>query len=132
MLTSSIMTPKRGIGRKVAVKSGFAETSIFSSLVKKSAIILIYLKRIYECRIKMHEKRFGVIGHPVKHSLSPLMHNAVFRKLGLKCRYEAFDVDVDGLERKMSEFRETLAGVNVTIPHKVSIIKYLDCLSEEA
>jgi shikimate dehydrogenase len=82
--------------------------------------------------VKMHEKRFGVIGHPVKHSLSPLMHNAVFKKLGLKCKYGAFDIDAEELEQKVAGFKENFAGINVTIPHKVSIIKHLDCLSEEA
>ncbi|MDD5112322.1 MAG: shikimate dehydrogenase [Candidatus Altiarchaeota archaeon] len=77
-------------------------------------------------------KLFGVIGHPIRHSLSPLMHTAAFKKLGLDCEYAAFDVTEDDLKGELENFRKDFTGLNVTIPHKVSVIKYLDGLSEEA
>ena len=73
-----------------------------------------------------------MVGHPIKHSLSPRMHNAVFKKLKLDCEYKAFDLEAEELEGKMREFKRNMAGINITIPHKVSIIKYLDALSEDA
>jgi shikimate dehydrogenase len=68
----------------------------------------------------------GIIGNPVEHSLSPAIHNAAFRKLGLNYVYLAWRVEsigdaIRGL-RALGNFR----GASVTIPHKVSAIPYLD------
>ncbi|MFQ6075476.1 MAG: shikimate dehydrogenase, partial [Candidatus Bathyarchaeia archaeon] len=75
-----------------------------------------------------------LIGYPVEHSLSPIMHNTAFRRLGIDYRYEAVPVEpeylgdfVEGTLRK-SEVR----GANVTIPYKVEVIKYLDEVDQEA
>ena len=77
-------------------------------------------------------KTFGLIGHPVEHSMSQAMHNAVFTKLGLECRYDLFDV----MPENLIEFFETdvsgFTGLNVTVPHKVAVIEFLDELSREA
>ncbi len=68
----------------------------------------------------------AVIGHPVAHSLSPVMHNAAFEALGLNYVYLAFSVsDVAGClagMRAMEGFR----GLSVTIPHKVEVMRHLD------
>lgn len=75
----------------------------------------------------------GLFGHPVAHSKSPQMHNAAFKSLGLDCRYLAFDVELERLGEAVSSIRALgMLGVNVTIPHKVEVIPYLDELSEEA
>ncbi|HMS84221.1 MAG TPA: shikimate dehydrogenase [Nitrospira sp.] len=68
----------------------------------------------------------GVIGNPVGHSLSPAIHNAAFRTLGLNFVYLAWQVEaigeaVNGL-RALGNFR----GASVTIPHKVATIQFLD------
>ncbi|MFV2040782.1 MAG: shikimate dehydrogenase [Candidatus Hydrothermarchaeales archaeon] len=77
--------------------------------------------------------RFAVIGHPISHSMSPAMHNAVFEKLGLHCSYTLFDVSPTDLEASIKKMKEQgFGGVNVTIPHKVAVIKHLDDLSDEA
>ncbi len=77
--------------------------------------------------------KLGVIGHPIKHSMSPVMHNAVFRKLGLDLTYDSFDVETKDLEGFIDGCKEgNFIGLNVTIPHKVEIMKYVDDLSEEA
>lgn len=74
-----------------------------------------------------------VIGHPIQHSLSPVMHNIAFKRLGLDICYIAIDVDPDGIEYFIKGLRYTnIVGVNVTIPHKTNVIPYLDELSEEA
>jgi shikimate dehydrogenase len=75
----------------------------------------------------------GVFGHPVHHSLSPPMHNAAFEALGLDYRYFAFDVRPEMLRRAVEGLRALqMVGVNVTIPHKEKVIRYLDQLSPEA
>lgn len=67
----------------------------------------------------------GIIGHPVEHSLSPVIHNACFRALKLPFVYVAFDVtDVENAIRGIKALG--IRGVSVTIPHKISVIKYLD------
>lgn len=74
----------------------------------------------------------GVIGHPVKHSLSPALHNAAFEAAGLNFVYLAFDVvDVGaflGGVRATPNFR----GLSVTIPHKLAVIEHLDELEPMA
>ena len=78
----------------------------------------------------MEPKKFGLIGHPVGHSLSAVMHNAVFKELNLPHTYEAFNVTPENLK----EFIETtdLDGMNVTIPHKVEVMKLVDDLDQSA
>lgn len=68
---------------------------------------------------------FGIIGNPVSHSLSPVMHNAAFAELGKNCIYLPFTVDdvaaaIKGLRSLNIE------GVSVTIPHKEAVIAHLD------
>jgi shikimate dehydrogenase len=76
---------------------------------------------------------FAVIGHPISHSMSPAMHNAVFERLGLDCSYTLFDVAPKDLGDSIREMKEKgFGGVNVTIPHKVAVIKHLESLSDEA
>jgi len=74
-----------------------------------------------------------LIGHPVKHSISPQLHNSAFKHLGLNMVYLAFDVKSEHLSRVVKGLRSlNIVGFNVTIPHKVSIIKFLDILDSTA
>lgn len=78
-------------------------------------------------------KTFCIIGDPVEHSLSPLMHNAAFKYLNLNYSYIAFKVKVNELKESVESLHDiNVAGFNVTIPHKVEITKYVDRLSDEA
>lgn len=78
-------------------------------------------------------KIFGVIGHPIEHSLSPVMHNAVFKEKNIDAIYLPFDVDKSNLEYAIKGAKVlNFYGLNVTIPHKISVIKFLDEISEEA
>lgn len=78
-------------------------------------------------------KVFGILGWPVEHSLSPLMHNAAFKKLNLNCCYVCFPVSPEHLKDAVAAVRAlNIAGVNVTVPHKENIIPFLDEVSEEA
>lgn len=75
----------------------------------------------------------ALIGYPVEHSLSPAMHNAAFKHLGLNYVYVAFNVAPERLKEAISGIRGLgICGVNVTMPHKISVIKYLDELDENA
>jgi len=69
----------------------------------------------------------GVIGDPVEHTMSPVMHNAAFKKLGVDYLYLPFRVGRQGLGKAIEGMRAlNIRGLNVTIPHKVAIIPFLD------
>ncbi|GEN34605.1 MULTISPECIES: shikimate dehydrogenase [Aneurinibacillus] len=75
----------------------------------------------------------GLFGHPVGHSLSPLMHNRAFAELGVNFHYAAFDIDPGQVREAVAAIRALgLRGVNVTIPYKVAVMDYLDEVEEEA
>ncbi|WP_240376536.1 shikimate dehydrogenase [Bacillus piscicola] len=79
------------------------------------------------------EKLFGLIGFPVGHSMSPLMHNHQFASNGLPYVYHAFSVDPSDLREAVLGMQALgFAGFNVTVPHKVEVMKYLDKVDEEA
>ena len=74
-----------------------------------------------------------VIGDPIEHSLSPLIHNAAFRHLKLDFVYVAFRVKEEELEEAVRGIRALkIHGLNVTMPHKTAIIKYLDEIDRTA
>ena len=81
--------------------------------------------------VKRKEKVAGVVGHPVDHSLSPIMHNQAYKHMGLDAVYLKFDVPaayedfaffVDGLRARPWL---DCVGLSVTIPHKTNAIRYL-------
>jgi len=75
----------------------------------------------------------GILGHPVGHSLSPLMHNAAFRAQDIDMVYLAFDVLPEHLPSAIAGIRSLgLRGVNVTIPHKEAVVELLDEVEESA
>jgi len=76
-------------------------------------------------------KTFAVIGDPIDHSLSPNIHSAAFRELNLDCSYIAYKIAKDELEEGIESLKKIkIAGFNVTIPHKVEMMKYLNKLDE--
>ncbi|ENN95808.1 shikimate 5-dehydrogenase [Methanocaldococcus villosus KIN24-T80] len=78
-------------------------------------------------------KLVALIGHPVEHSLSPIMQNAAFRDKNLNYVYLAFDVLPEKLKYVIDGAKALgIVGFNVTIPHKIEIIKYLDKLDKSA
>jgi shikimate dehydrogenase len=82
--------------------------------------------------VRATTKVYGIFGHPVSHSLSPIMHNAAFRKLNLDCVYVAFDIHPSNLESATHAIKSMgISGVNVTIPHKERIISFLDATAPE-
>ncbi|MDP8234108.1 MAG: shikimate dehydrogenase [Candidatus Saelkia tenebricola] len=75
--------------------------------------------------MSLPKKIYGLIGYPVKHSLSPLMHNAAFEHLGINAEYKLFEVTPDDLENFLIS-RKDVAGFNITIPHKVEAKEILE------
>ena len=75
----------------------------------------------------------GIIGDPVEHSMSPVMHNAAFAKIGLDYLYVPFRVKKEELGKAIEGMRAlNIKGLNVTIPHKVAVLQFLDKLDRPA
>lgn len=76
---------------------------------------------------------YGIIGYPIGHSLSPLIHNYAFENLDFNSVYVSFDVNEEDLKDAIMGIKALgIKGLNVTVPHKESVIKYLDRISDEA
>ncbi len=76
---------------------------------------------------------FGVIGHPVGHSLSPAMHSAAIEALGLDAVYLAFEVPPERVAGALEGMRAMgLRGLNVTIPHKAAVMSLVDDVDDAA
>ncbi len=70
---------------------------------------------------------YGLIGYPVEHSFSPLMHNVAFRALNIDARYLTFSVKPNQISQAIIGIKAlNIVGANVTVPHKSSVISYLD------
>lgn len=84
---------------------------------------------------KYLEKRklTGLIGYPVKHSKSPLMHNTAFEELGLDYTYELFEVKEDEVAEAFANLKALgVAGFNCTMPDKIKAFELADEVSREA
>ena len=78
-------------------------------------------------------KLVGLLGQPVNHSLSPVMHNAAYEEMGLDWCYVAIPCDRDNLEKVTTALRVVdCKGLNVTIPHKQEVLKACNKLTETA
>lgn len=76
-------------------------------------------------------RKFGLIGHPLGHSLSPQIHTRLFELSGESVDYQLYDIAPEELSEK-HDFLSSLDGFNITIPHKMAIIDYCDALSDGA
>jgi len=77
--------------------------------------------------------RYGVVGHPVSHSLSPFIHAMFARETGHAMSYRPFDVRPEAFEARVREFfTDGGLGLNVTLPHKVAAAELADELTERA
>jgi len=84
-------------------------------------------------KISGETKICGIIGDPVEHSLSPVMHNAAFEELNLDFVYVAFRVRKEELREAITGARSLdVLGLNVTMPHKNAVIRYLDEIDSTA
>lgn len=83
--------------------------------------------------ISGHTRVFAVLGHPIGHTLSPVMHNAAFEALGMDAIYLAFDVQPDRLMTVLAAMKDMgLGGVNITVPLKEVAAKGLRDLDDSA
>ena len=91
------------------------------------------LSQLDNHRITGSTQVVALIGYPVSHSLSPLIHNAAFSAAGLDYCYVALNVRAEAIEAAVKGLRAVgFAGLNVTAPHKEAIIPLLDGITEEA
>ena len=78
-------------------------------------------------------KKYLVIGNPIQHSLSPLIHNHWIRKNNISAIYEKEKLEKANLKNLISKIKERkIDGINVTVPFKKDIISYLEKLTPEA
>lgn len=77
--------------------------------------------------------KLAIIGYPIGHSLSPVMHNAALQELGIEGSYVALETPPEKLVEKINFLKdEGYSGFNVTIPHKVEVMQYLDSIDNFA
>lgn len=76
----------------------------------------------------------GIIGNPLSHSLSPHIHNACYKELSLNWCYVPFEADSDDAVKSLLKYakKSNIAGFNVTMPYKETVIEMLDELTSEA
>ena len=75
----------------------------------------------------------GLFASPSNHSISPIIHNNAFKKLNLNYVYLAFEVDNNNLKSAIASIKTlNMRGVNLSMPNKKEVIKYLDNISKEA
>jgi shikimate dehydrogenase len=77
--------------------------------------------------------RYGVMGYPVSHSRSPVIHRLFALQTGQNIQYELLQVAPDKLEKALQQFRRTGGkGLNITVPHKGEVARLVDRMSERA
>lgn len=83
--------------------------------------------------INGHTKQLGIIGYPVEHTFSPNMHNFISDTIHNNYVYGAWCVKPENLKAAIDGMRALdIKGINVTAPHKVEVMKYLDCVTDGA
>ena len=79
------------------------------------------------------KKNFGIIGNPIKHSLSPVLHNYWFKKYNIEASYFTLDVKENQLIDIIKQIKlKKLDGINITLPYKQKIVPHLDILVNDA
>lgn len=77
-------------------------------------------------------KKYALIGHPLGHSMSPFIHKRLFEESGKDAEYFLADIAPEDMESELPTLLDNIEGLNVTIPHKVPVIDFLDELEESA
>ena len=81
----------------------------------------------------MIEKKYGIIGKPLSHSLSPLLHNFWFKKYNIKGNYSLIEIEADKIAEVIDKIKKKeLQGINVTTPYKQAVIPFLDLVINDA
>lgn len=77
-------------------------------------------------------KKYSLTGHPLGHSMSPFIHKRLFEEAGKTAEYTLEDIAPEDMHSKLPELLDEAEGLNVTIPHKMAVIPFLDALDESA
>lgn len=77
-------------------------------------------------------KKFGLIGHPLGHSLSPQIHRLIMDRAGIDGEYALYDIPPEDLDVRLPALMPELDGFNCTIPHKASVMRFLNSVSKPA
>ena len=78
-------------------------------------------------------KKYGIIGNPIKHSLSPTLHNYWFDKYKIDAVYSVIETSESELKNIVNDIRDkNLSGINITLPYKQKIVPHLDVLVNDA
>ena len=81
----------------------------------------------------MIEKKYGIIGKPLSHSLSPILHNFWFEKYKIKARYSLIKIEINQIGEIIDRIKKKeLLGINVTTPYKQAVIPFLDLVVNNA
>lgn len=84
-------------------------------------------------QIDGHTRLGAVVARPIKHSISPFIHNYAFDKLGINGVYVAWDIPEEDLEETVKNIRRyDMWGINVSMPYKQTVIQYMDELTDSA
>ena len=79
------------------------------------------------------KKKFGIIGSPIEHSLSPILHNYWFKKYKIDAEYSTISINEEILPGIIEKIRnQELSGINVTLPYKQKIVQFVDSLVNDA
>ena len=79
------------------------------------------------------KKKYGIIGNPIKHSLSPVLHNYWFNKYKIDANYSIIEIENSEFPDLMNKIKDKdLAGINITLPYKQQIVPYVDILVNDA
>lgn len=133
---SGLMTRVLALSRGALLTFGALRRGAESAAGQPTADELNNLYRVKQ--LTTESEIYGVVGHPVGHSRSPLLHNAALKALNRDGVYLPFEVDDIGsfiygfVHPKTSKMKWNLRGLSVTIPHKLGIIQCLDYLDETA
>ena len=81
----------------------------------------------------MKKKSFAIIGNPIQHSLSPVLHNYWFNKYNIEADYSLLNIEEKDIVNILKKIRnKELNGVNITLPYKQKIIPFVDQLVNDA
>ena len=81
----------------------------------------------------MKKKKYGIIGKPLSHSLSPLLHNFWFKKYNISSSYKLIEIEKNKIGEIINKIkRKELQGINITTPYKQAVIPFLDIIINDA
>ena len=92
----------------------------------------IMQKAVEEYKNVKSEKYLGIFGNPIKHTLSPIIHDTISDRLSLNERYIPFEIEDDLGEYVKAAYEEGIVGLNITVPYKEKVIPYLSQIDEDA